>query len=323
MLDLTHTPYRILRFLTAGGMAEVYLAAETVLPGVERTVVVKRLLPQHRDDDEYVTMFLDEARIGARITHPHVVELRAALEHGGEQLLVFEHVDGVTLRQIIDTGELSHGDAAAVALTLAETLGHVHGLRDEHGRELLIVHRDLNPTNVLVSRAGVLKIIDFGIARGEVRVHETATGTLKGTAGYMAPEQLREGAVVDGRADVFNLGILLYEMFVRQAPFPAATPLEAYEVLSRAHYAPPRSVRLDVPPAIEDLISRCLQADPERRARDMGEVAQALVAFLTELRHVPTERALAARVAAVVRSGGDGPSTPVQPRPDFVEDLRR
>ena len=303
MLQLPGTPYRILEFLAVGGMAEIYLASEQLLPGAERLVVVKRLLPQHRDDEEYVTMFFDEARICSRLTHPNVVEVRAAFAMDGDCLIVFEHVDGVTLRQVMDVarttppGVIPAGVAAAVCLSLAETLAYVHTLRDEHGRPLNIVHRDLNPSNVVISRAGGVKLIDFGIARGEMQVHETATGMLKGTAGYMAPEQLQEGANVDARADVFNLGISLYELIAGAHPFGTRNPLEAFELIQNSRFESARSVRPDVAPALSELASRCLRANPDARPQSMHDVAAELCAYLRSAGVVPRLQQLVDLVA--------------------------
>jgi serine/threonine protein kinase len=310
-MQLPGTPYRILRAVGAGGMAEVYLASEQLLQGVQRLVVLKRLMPQHRDDDEFVTMFFDEARICARLQHPHIAELRAAFTCESDHYIAFEHVDGVTLRQLLAAAQqrpervVPAEQAAGIALTLAETLHYVHTLRDAHGRPLQIVHRDLNPANVVISRAGAVKLIDFGIARAEVSVHETATGMLKGTAGYMAPEQLQEGSEVDARTDIFTFGVLLYELFVGTHPFYTKNPLDAYDLILHSRFAEPRSVRSELPAGLGELVVRCLAAAPERRPRDMREVVESLSALLREARQVPTLTALGALVRLLFSAADD------------------
>lgn len=292
--------YRILHMLAVGGMAEVYLARQRVFEGIERLVVVKRLLPEHRDDEEFVTMFLDEARIAAHIQHPHVVQLYDATRLQDDVFLVMEYVDGVSLRRLLDAAlaagrPLSTAEAGSIGLTLADTLAYVHEAKDEHGAPLNIVHRDLTPGNVLISWAGALKVIDFGIARGDNRVYETATGMVKGTAGYMAPEQLRDG-VPDARTDIFALGVVLYEMFVGAHPFATRNLFDLYDVIVQGRFTPPHAQRPDMPARAAHLITRCLQSAPERRPQSMHEVAAELHQVVAEVGHVPSFRGLAALV---------------------------
>ena len=158
----------------------------------------------------------------------------------------------------------------------------------------------LNPSNVVVSRAGAVKLIDFGIARGETRVHETATGTMKGTLGYMAPEQLSEREAVDRRTDVFALGVILYELFVGTQPFKTKNLLELSDVILEGRYRPPRVARPQTPAGIAELVTRCLAPSPDARPQDMGEVADELQAFLAERCYVPTLRSLADLVERLV-----------------------
>lgn len=291
-MGVDHNTYAILHLLAVGGMAEVYLARQRIFPGIERLVVVKRLRPEHRDDDEYITMFLDEARIAARLQHPHVAQLYDATYFQDDMYLVMEFVDGVSLRQLIDAASaagrrLSIGEAAGIGLTLADTLAFVHEAKDEHGLDLRIVHRDLTPRNVLVSWTGAIKLIDFGIARGENRVYETATGMVKGTAGYMAPEQLQEG-VPDARTDIFALGVCLYELFTGAHPFVTRNLFDLYDTIIQGRFESPRAKRADLPIRAEVLISRCLQPDPKRRPQSMREVAVELALIVAGTRHIPT-----------------------------------
>ena len=290
--------FQVLRMLAVGGMAEVYLARQRVYPGIERLVVIKRLLPDHRDDEEFVTMFLDEARIAANIQHPHVVQLYDATRSQDDVFLVMEYVDGVSLRQLlngaVEAGSpLSTGEAASIGLTLADTLAFVHEAKDPDGTPLHIVHRDLNPANVLISWTGAIKLIDFGIARGDSRVYETATGMVKGTAGYMAPEQLRDG-VPDARTDVFAMGVVLYEMFTGAHPFATRNLFDLYDVIVQGRFAPPHALRPDLPARAAHLIMECLQGNPMSRPQSMHEVAAALHQIVADAGYVPTFRGLAA-----------------------------
>ena len=296
--------YQVLQLIAVGGMAEVYLARQRVFPGIERLVVVKRLLPEHRNDEEYVTMFLDEARIAARIQHPHVVQLYDATRLKDDVFLVMEYVDGVSLRRLLDAAleagrTLSVGETASIGLTLADTLAFVHDAKDDRGLPLHIVHRDLTPGNVLISWAGAIKIIDFGIARGENRVYETATGMVKGTEGYMAPEQLGDG-VPDARTDVFTLGVVLYEMFTGKHPFATRSMLDQYDVIMQGRFAPPEAQRPDLPQRVARLVGRCLQPDPQMRPQTMHEVAADLHRVVAESHYVPTFRGLSNLVQGLV-----------------------
>src|SRR5262245_59079338 len=215
------------RRIAAGGVAEVFLAEQRLDGGLSRLVAVICLAPQHRDDREYALMLQDESRIVAELVHPNVVALLETLDHGNP-MLVFEHVSGMSLEAALsrtrERAEVPPPDAAAeIALGVASALSYVHGVRDARGRWLRIVHRDLNPNNILIADEGIAKVIDFGIAYGEGRVYETATGTVKGSVGYMAPEQLVPGAAFDHRVDVFAFGVVLYELFVGVHPFTART----------------------------------------------------------------------------------------------------
>jgi serine/threonine protein kinase len=296
--------YQIINMIAVGGMAEVFLARQRMLEGVDRLVVVKRLLPDLRDDEEFITMFLDEARIATSIRHPHVVQLYDAARFQEDVFLVLEYVDGVSLRRVLDAAvakkrPLSAADAAGIGLTLADTLAHVHEAEDEHGKPLHIVHRDLTPANVLISWTGVLKVIDFGIARGDNRVYETATGMVKGTAGYMAPEQLGEGAL-DARTDVFSLGVVLYELFTGTHPFATRNMYDLHDIIVHGRFAPPTVPRPDIPVRASTLIMACLQADPANRPQSMNDVAFELQHVTHEAGHVPSFRGMAKLVAGLI-----------------------
>jgi eukaryotic-like serine/threonine-protein kinase len=269
------------RRIAAGGVAEVFLGEQRLDGGHTRLVAVKRLLPQHRHDREYALMLEDESRIVAQLAHPNVVRLLDTLLRDGEPMLVFEHVSGMSLADALNRtrqrGELPPPEAAAeIAIGVASALCYVHDLRDSRGRWLRIVHRDLNPNNILITDEGVPKVIDFGIAYGEGRVYETATGTLKGSVSYMAPEQLSAGAPFDHRVDVFAFGIALYELFAGVHPFTARTQGELFERLEAAEFTAPAEIAPGVPPALCRLIERSLARDPTERPASMRQVIDSL-----------------------------------------------
>ncbi len=308
-------PYTILRPIAKGGMAELYLARQRGLEGVERVVVLKRILEKHAHDEEFVTMFLDEARLLAALSHPNIAQVFEVGQVAGSYYLAMEYVRGPTLGRLMgatrDSGGVPRREALGVGLAIAEALHYVHERRDEVGRPLDIVHRDLNPANVLVSYDGAVKLIDFGIAKAATKVYETRTGVIKGTYGYIAPEQLVGNTPVDRRADVFALGILLYELCVGQHPYDASDEPNLIDRILQARYRRPREVRPDVPRDLDRLIAACLAPQPEGRPEHLGEVIEALARHLGEQGIVPTMSGLAQLARAAVPDD-EGPR-PVRP----------
>ncbi len=303
-------PYRIVRQLAVGGMAEIYLARPRGLEGIERTVVLKRILERYAHDGEFVTMFLDEARLLAALTHPNIAQVFDVGQVDHTYYLVMEHVRGPTLGRLLgaarEHGGLPRRVALGIGLGIAEALHYVHERKDELGRPLDIVRRDLNPANVMVSYDGAVKLIDFGIAKAATKVYETRTGVVKGTYGYIAPEQLAGETPVDRRADVFALGILLYEMCVGVHPFDVSDEPSLIDRILQARYRRPREVRPDFPAALDALIASCLDPDPAGRPSDVASVIEELAAHLGALGMVPTQHGLAAVTQALIPDG-EGP----------------
>ncbi len=310
-------PYRIVRQLTTGGMAEIFLARHEGLEGLERTVVLKRILPLHSHDEEFVTMFLDEARLMAALTHPHIAQVFDLGKEDDTYYIAMEHVRGPTLGTLLQSASRSQEQllpqqtALAIALNVAQALDYIHGLRDDHGRPLQIVHRDLNPANVLVGYTGAVKLIDFGIAKSMTKVYETRTGVIKGTFGYIAPEQLSGEGVVDHRADVFALGVLLYEMCVGAHPFDATDQLNRIEDILNANYKPPSAVSPGFPRVLNELIVRCLCPSPDGRPATMRAVIDQMTDYLGQCGLVPTMRDIA-RVTHQLVPDTEG-SQPIRP----------
>jgi len=286
--------YEVKKKIATGGMAEVYLARETGIAGFERTVVLKRILPEHRKNEDFVGMFLDEARLLGALSHPNIAQVFDVGEIDGAYYLVMEYVRGATLRTLIDRATrrgmrgLPEKEALGIALQLAEALSYVHSRRDDNGRPLRIVHRDLNPANVIVSYDGAVKLIDFGIAKAASRRHETRVGIVKGTYGYMAPEQLTADVPLDLRADVFTLGIVLYEMCTGEHPFDGSDLVSMLTRMLQGDYAKPSTVVLTFPLQLERLIRKCLAGDPMRRPADVGELIHGISQYLESRKLAPT-----------------------------------
>lgn len=313
-------PYTIMRPIATGGMAEIYLARQRAFEGVERLVVVKRILERFADDDEFITMFLDEARLLVALSHPNIAQVFDVGKIDGTYYLAMEYVRGPTLGRLLaatggDGTLLPRREALGIALSIAEALLYVHERRDEVGRPLDIVHRDLNPANVIISYDGAVKLIDFGIAKAATKVYETRAGVIKGTYGYIAPEQLVGKTRVDRRADVFAMGILLYEMCVGRHPYDVSDEPNIVDRILEARYRPPREVRPDIPRDLDRLIASCLAPHPEGRPDDMGELIDALARHLGEQGLVPTQSGLAQLTRRLVPDAeGPRPMRPLTKR---------
>lgn len=265
-------PYEVVQMLAAGGMAEVYLARKAGPGGFEKRVVVKRIAKQLLGDREIEAMFLDEARVHARLDHPNIVQIHDFGEDRGAYFIAMEFVAGATLRWVIDNATavrrpvpLQH--ALRITSDVLAGLHYAHDLVDEETEEpLQLVHRDISPVNVLLSKSGVAKICDFGVAKSELQRVYTRVGLVKGKFRYMAPEQLN-GLPIDRRADVFAVGVCLWEMLVGRRLFDHASEEQAVEAIRAGDYPPPSAYRPELPRAVDRVIRRALALEPERRFR--------------------------------------------------------
>jgi len=272
--------YELIRRLAIGGMAELYLARSTGIAGFEKLVALKRILPQYAEADDFVAMFLDEARLAATIHHSNVAQVYDIGSDADGLYFTMEYVHGVDLRAIVSTvvkrGELVPLEhALAIAIGAAAGLHAAHELTAPDGAPLSLVHRDVSPSNVLVSYGGCVKIIDFGVVKAARRQTETRAGTLKGKIAYMSPEQCM-GADLDRRSDVFSLGILLWEMTTGVRLFAAESE---YALLRQIvdHDAPrPSTVRADYPADLEAIVMRALSRSRDDRYATAQELQLAL-----------------------------------------------
>jgi serine/threonine-protein kinase len=217
--------YRIVRKLATGGMAEVFLAEETGLGGFKKRVAIKRILPAYAGDREFLDLFLDEARLAAMFQHPNLVQIFDLGEIDGLLCIVMEYVQGATLAQLAEaTRKLGRpafppAIAARILAQACDALDYAHGFTDpDSGQALGLVHRDVSPQNLLISKEGFVKVADFGIARAAGQIHHTSPGRLKGKMAYMPPEQMN-GRPIDRRSDVWALGVMLYELLTGRPLF--------------------------------------------------------------------------------------------------------
>jgi serine/threonine-protein kinase len=270
--DLIADRYELEELLGTGGMSSVFLARDAQL---DRRVAVKILHQRYMDDPEYVQRFRSEARAVARLSHPNIVTVIDRGEDDGRQYIVFEHVDGENLKELVQrTGRLPVRRAVELALAVAD------GLAFAHTRGL--VHRDVKPQNVLLSREGDVKVTDFGIARSlDVEHGVTQTGTVLGTGEYLAPEQA-SGQPVSPATDVYSLGVVLWELLVGDVPFTGENFVAV--ALRHVNEPPPdlRKLRPDVSPRLAAAVERALAKDPARRFPSMAALAAELRACLAE-----------------------------------------
>jgi serine/threonine protein kinase len=278
---LVFGPYELLERIAAGGMAEVYVARRQGPRGFNKTVAVKRILPQLAQDPEFVAMFVDEARVAATLSHPNIVQVFDFGEQQGELYMAMEYVRGTNaarlIRRAAARGEVIPLDVCLhVVLSVLRGLEYAHTAVDDVGEPLHLVHRDVSPGNVLVDDSGAVKLTDFGIARAANFEHRTAVGHLKGKVGYMSPEQVL-GQEVDARSDLFTLGIVLAEMLTLRPVFVAPTELE---ILTRIRDADVRTLdEGSLPPDVHAILRRALA----RLADDRYPSAQAFAEDLETL----------------------------------------
>jgi serine/threonine-protein kinase len=276
--------YELLHPLGAGGMAEVFKARAVGPGGFERHVVIKRILPAYGRDDDFVRMFADEARILGLVNHPNVVQALEFGEDDGTLFLALEYVEGPSLSRILRALRAANrrmppAVAGYIAREICRALDCVHRLEDETGVRLEVIHRDVTPSNVIVTPWGGVKLLDFGVAKFASAVRSTREGTVKGKPAYLAPEQL-QGKPIDGRVDLFALGIVMHEMLSLQHLFTGESDLQTAKKIMEMKIPRLRAHRADVPEELERIVMRALERDRRKRFATAAEMARALDDFV-------------------------------------------
>jgi serine/threonine-protein kinase len=290
--------YQLIAELARGGMGNVYLAAGHGPGGFSKLLVVKELKPQLADDETYVAMFLDEARLAARLGHPNIVQTNEVGSDGTHHYMVMEFLDGRSLHRIAKRlkGGFPLGAQLRVISEALVGLHYAHELRDFDGEPLGIVHRDVSPLNLFVTFAGEAKVLDFGIAKTVDSSLETKMGVLKGRVAYMAPEQAK-GAKVDRRADIYSVGVMLWEAAAGRRLWPGLGEVEILTELVRDGAQPLRSVRPEVPKDLDRICARAMAYDREQRYPTAAELLHDLEAHLNLRGDVMSMREVGAMVA--------------------------
>ena len=280
--------YEILRKLARGGMAELFLARTVGPENFEKLVVLKKILPNFAENPKFVRLFLDEARLAATLDHPHIAHVYDMGKVDGNYFFTMEYIHGQDVRATLRrTARLEQrfpiDHTVLIVHAVAAALHYAHERRKPDGSLLDIVHRDVSPSNILISYDGAIKLVDFGVAKAATSSVKTRTGTLKGKIAYMSPEQAK-GSTVDRRSDVFALGIVLWEMITTQRLFKGDNDLATIQLIINSKPQPPRELRPECPEELERIALKALSNDPATRYQTAEELQLDLEELARELR---------------------------------------
>ncbi|HEX4458336.1 MAG TPA: bifunctional serine/threonine-protein kinase/ABC transporter substrate-binding protein, partial [Polyangia bacterium] len=281
--------------LAEGGMAEIFLAKQTGIEGFERNVVVKRMLPHLSRQPHFVDMFLDEARLAARLVHANIIPIYEVGQIDDSYYICMEYLPGEDLAWVLKQSSARHAQlpidvAVRIVVAAARGLHHAHELCDEEGKPLHIVHRDVSPSNLYLSFEGQVKVLDFGIAKAESRVTTTSSGTIKGKSMYMAPEQSR-AEPVDRRSDIYALGVTLYEALTVSRPFLRDSIAGQLSAVLHGDFEPPRQRRPELSEELERIVLKAMALDARDRYATAAELADDLERTLGSAPVSPTGEA--------------------------------
>jgi serine/threonine protein kinase len=294
--------YLLLDRVNIGGMAEVWRAKTFGAGGFERIVAIKRILPNIAEDEEFISMFLDEAKITVQLNHANIAQIYELNNLSNSYFIAMEYVSGKDLRAVFDRCR-KRGEPAPIPLTCyaiaqcCEGLDYAHRAKDRQGRDMSIVHRDVSPQNALVSYDGEVKVIDFGIAKAAGKATKTQAGILKGKFGYMSPEQIR-GLPLDGRSDIFAIGVCLYELLTGERLFVGDSDFSVLEKVRKVEVLPPSHFNRKIPEALEKIVMKSLAKDVDDRYQHAAELAEDLRGFMYQTGNAFARKDLAAFMRA-------------------------
>ena len=276
--------YRITERVAAGGMAEVFRGVAESMQGFRKNIAIKRILPNLTKNKKFVAMFLDEARLSLSLQHANIVQVFDIGHSDDTYFIVMEYVDGVDLKALTEWRRrigrrIPIAHSLYIVMEICKGLSYAHEmLSPETGRPLGIVHRDISPPNVLISKQGEVKVVDFGLAKATSQIETTDPGVVKGKMSYLSPEAAR-GEEVDSRADIFAVGILLYEMLTGKRLFYGETDYQTVELVRNAKIPPLRPQNPQVEPELEDVVRKALARRAEDRYASATDLQDALAHF--------------------------------------------
>lgn len=285
-LPAQYGKYLLIDKIAKGGMAEVFLAKQTGSKGFERLLAIKRILPQFTENGEFVSMFINEAKVAAQLSHPNIVQVYDFGEVEESFYIGMEYVMGRDLRTIMERSQkgnrpLSVDQILFIISRVCSGLEHAHKKKDLHGKELNLVHRDISPQNILISYDGEIKLVDFGIAKVALQENETRTGILKGKLAYMSPEQAW-GKVIDHRSDLFSLGIVLYECVTGKRLFKGDSEINTLERVREAKYERPRRFNANISEPVEAAVAKALAKEVQDRYPSAAQMQNELERCLSK-----------------------------------------
>jgi eukaryotic-like serine/threonine-protein kinase len=283
--------YRLDRRLGAGGMAEVFLATVEGPEGFTKRVAIKRVLPHLTENKNFVAMFLDEAKLAARFAHPNIVQIYELGISDDQYFVVMEYVAGAMMARLCAECQalgrtLPPTHVAKIIAAACDGLDYAHEFVDVDGTPLGIVHRDVSPHNLMLSYDGVLKLLDFGIAKAASNLHRTMSTTLKGKLAYMSPEQAQQNVTLDRRSDIFSLGVTLFELLSGVRPYRGKNELELLNAIVYGEPPDLHSVSPDIPDELADIVHRAMRKDREERYATAREMRADLEKFMAAHRPV-------------------------------------
>jgi serine/threonine-protein kinase len=279
--------YRVLERIAAGGMAEVFRAESAGLEGFKKIVAIKRVLPHLSEKKQFIGMFLDEARLSASLSHSNCVQVFDIGVGDNTYFIVMEYVDGADLKTLIEhqkqhNTRLPIEASCFVCLKICEGLSYAHEMTDSKGRKLNIVHRDVSPPNVLLTRYGEIKVVDFGLAKANSQLERSEPGIIKGKFSYLSPEAAH-GEEVDARADVFAVGVMLWELLAGRRLFLGDTDLQTVRMVQAAQVPSIRQIDPNVPEPLERVLAKALAADRNKRYQSAAAFGRDLNAIMFSL----------------------------------------
>jgi serine/threonine protein kinase len=289
MKPLLFGKYCLLERISVGGMAEVFRAKPFNAPGFQGYLALKKILPHLAEDDEFIKMFVDEAKLTVQLSHPNIVRIFELGQFQSSYYILMEYISGkdvLSVQKSVRKRREIFGvrTACQVAADVGSGLHHAHFMTDQNGQPLNIIHRDISPQNILVDYFGNVKVIDFGIAKAAVQSTRTQVGVLKGKMGYMSPEQV-SGQKLDHRSDIFAIGTVLWELVTNRRLFNGDNEFETMNLVKEANVQAPSAYNPDIPPEVDRIILKALEADREARYPSAGALAQELQAWLDSVNY--------------------------------------
>src|SRR4051812_6492273 len=276
--------YRITERVAAGGMAEVFRGVAESLQGFKKNIAIKRILPALTKNKKFVAMFLDEARLSLVLQHANIVQVFDIAHTDDTYFIVMEYVDGVDLKAVMEWRRrigrrIPIAHTLYIVMEICKGLSYAHELLNpETGKPLGIVHRDISPPNVLISKQGEIKVVDFGLAKATSQIETTDPGVVKGKMSYLSPEAAR-GDEVDNRADIFAVGILLYELLTGKRLFYGETDYQTVELVRNAKIPPIKPQNPQVEPELEDIVRKALARRPDDRYQNATDIQDGLAQY--------------------------------------------